>query len=132
MYFDHNFVRVLAACETMGNATTICSDKTGTLTTNKMTVIRTWLAESFYSAGEMPGAIELNGDVRKVLLEGLALNSKVFEKSPKDWADPETPVSSSPVTTRTVTTSTVATAALRSPLSHYRHCHHCHHVPLAL
>lgn len=32
MLSDNNLVRVLAACETMGNANTICSDKTGTLT----------------------------------------------------------------------------------------------------
>ena len=32
MYQDQCFIRVLAACETMGNATNICSDKTGTLT----------------------------------------------------------------------------------------------------
>ena len=32
MYSDQCFIRVLAACETMGNAATICSDKTDILT----------------------------------------------------------------------------------------------------
>ncbi|EKG09111.1 ATPase P-type K/Mg/Cd/Cu/Zn/Na/Ca/Na/H-transporter [Macrophomina phaseolina MS6] len=39
MLKDHNLVRLLRSCETMGNATTVCSDKTGTLTQNKMTVV---------------------------------------------------------------------------------------------
>lgn len=39
MLKDNNLVRIFKACETMGNATTVCSDKTGTLTQNKMTTV---------------------------------------------------------------------------------------------
>ena len=45
MLADQNFVKRLASCEIMGGANNICSDKTGTLTMNKMTVTDIWSGE---------------------------------------------------------------------------------------
>ena len=42
MLKDKNFVKRLASCEIMGGANNICSDKTGTLTMNKMHVTNIW------------------------------------------------------------------------------------------
>ncbi|KAK1387890.1 hypothetical protein POM88_016068 [Heracleum sosnowskyi] len=42
---DNELVRHLSACETMGSASCICIDKTGTLTTNHMVVTKIWMWE---------------------------------------------------------------------------------------
>eukprot|EP00831_Metopus_contortus_P056942 TRINITY_DN492_c0_g1_i1.p1 TRINITY_DN492_c0_g1~~TRINITY_DN492_c0_g1_i1.p1 ORF type:complete len:577 (-),score=128.99 TRINITY_DN492_c0_g1_i1:972-2702(-) len=45
MYNENNFVKTMMSCEVMGNANYICSDKTGTLTKNEMTVVQLWFDE---------------------------------------------------------------------------------------
>ena len=46
MMEDQNYVKRLASCEIMGGADNICSDKTGTLTLNRMTVVKAWVGKS--------------------------------------------------------------------------------------
>jgi Ca2+ transporting ATPase len=45
MLFDQNFVKRLSSCEIMGGANNICSDKTGTLTMNQMTISNVWMGK---------------------------------------------------------------------------------------
>lgn len=78
MMRDNNFVRVLAACETMGGATAICSDKTGTLTENRMTVTEGWFAGTKHDHAPSAEELPTSGDFARELAANCALNSKAF------------------------------------------------------
>ena len=108
MLRDNNLVRLIRSCEIMGNATCICSDKTGTLTQNKMTVVVGRIGPGqFGDAGEAPASVgtpdstdskqttpeptpghfetipefvgALTDDVKVLVKNSFALNSTAFE-----------------------------------------------------
>lgn len=77
MYEDQNFIRILAACETMGNATNLCSDKTGTLTENRMTVVEAWLANKKYNEVEFERC-NAESSVKEIVAENCCLNRTAY------------------------------------------------------
>lgn len=81
MLKTNNLVRKMHACETMGATTVICTDKTGTLTQNQMSVEET----QFYGLANQV----LNTDETSCLIkEGIALNSTAS----LDLSNPDKPV----------------------------------------
>uniref|UniRef100_A0A673JIX1 Calcium-transporting ATPase n=1 Tax=Sinocyclocheilus rhinocerous TaxID=307959 RepID=A0A673JIX1_9TELE len=72
MMKDNNLVRHLDACETMGNATAICSDKTGTLTMNRMTVVQVFIADKHYKKVPEPDVIPAS--TMDLLILGISVN----------------------------------------------------------
>mmetsp|Transcript_12255 Transcript_12255/g.42510 ORF Transcript_12255/g.42510 Transcript_12255/m.42510 type:complete len:1092 (+) Transcript_12255:149-3424(+) len=72
MMQDQNLVRKLEACETMGSATQLNADKTGTLTQNRMTVMEVWTSGTIHTTLPPPG---LSKEYTDLLAKNMALNS---------------------------------------------------------
>eukprot|EP01107_Rhizomastix_libera_P001674 TRINITY_DN1279_c0_g2_i1.p1 TRINITY_DN1279_c0_g2~~TRINITY_DN1279_c0_g2_i1.p1 ORF type:complete len:1032 (-),score=389.88 TRINITY_DN1279_c0_g2_i1:85-3180(-) len=73
MLKEQNLVRHLKACETMSNCTNICSDKTGTLTENRMTVVRGWVSGNAFEG--QPSKRNFDERVLALIADGIALNT---------------------------------------------------------
>lgn len=81
MLKTNNLVRKMHACETMGATTVICTDKTGTLTQNQMSVEE---AQFYGLANQALGTDETS----RLIKEGIALNSTAS----LDLSNPDKPV----------------------------------------
>ncbi|CAK4193166.1 unnamed protein product [Aphanomyces euteiches] len=84
MLNDNNLIRVLAACETMGNCTSICSDKTGTLTENRMTVVELWTQGKHFDEVAIKNPLAMDRRFFDILAAAVCVNStaQLIEKTP--------------------------------------------------